>query len=94
MKVLSMEAGHYGRWIENLNDKELFVYTQGMIGSAISEHVCLDKEDVKEIGGLKELRRVLNSIEQKAESLNGYEYSYSTIKKVLKRVRNKFKITD
>jgi len=93
MKVLSMEAGHYGKWIENLEEKEMYVYMQGLIGSAISKHVCLDNEDVEEMGGLDELKRVLNSIERKAEPLKGYKYSYNTILKVLKRVRNKFKVT-
>lgn len=87
-RILEYEL--FGKWTEELTEEEMYVYMRGTIGSAISEHVVLDNEDVEMIGGKEELDKILKNIVNKAEKLKPYAKTYNNILITEKRVREKF----
>jgi len=91
--VIHIENALYSKWLNRLDEAELFVYWQGMIGSAISDYVCIDDEDIDELGGLVALAHILENLENKAEELKMYNFWYKRIIRVVDRVRRKFKVS-
>ena len=87
-KVESLEFGIYGKWITDLTDDERYILLRGIAGMN-NEPTCLfDKEDIKECGGKREVRKLLSSLKEKAVRIQGYKKIYSDVAEGIKRIES------
>ena len=51
--------------------------------------ICnFDREDIRECGGKREVRKILSSLKEKSLMMKGYERSYSDITRGIERIES------